>query len=95
MSFPLVTELELDSQVWMAQGELLIRHIEDFEEFTIGVFLSYLQFCISNKISKCGSLRSCGKGRESYSTNTGALFLLQYLHWSSHILVRLQQLVVE
>lgn len=100
MSFSLVTDLELDSRVWMAQGELVIllngtHAVRDFEQFPVGIFLSYLQFCILNKISKCGSLRSCGKGRENYNPNAGALFLLQCLHWSTHILVRSQQLVVE
>lgn len=36
-------------------------------------FSPLVKFCISNKISKCGSLRSCGEGRESRSTNTGTL----------------------
>lgn len=64
--------------------------IHDFEEFLTGVFLSYLQFCISNKISKWGGLRSCGEGREHRSPNTGGSLLLLCLRWSSHILVRLQ-----
>lgn len=98
MSLSLVTELEVDSGVWMAQGELLVLlngSYKTLKSFQLVFFLSYLQSCISNKISKCGSLRSRGQRREHYSPNTGALFLLLCLHWSSHILVRLQQLVVE
>lgn len=95
----LVTELELDSQVWMAQGKLVIllngtHNVRDFKEFPVGIFLSYLRFSILNKISECGSLRPCGKGRENYNSNAGALFLL-CLHWSIHFMVRSQQLVVE
>lgn len=51
-------------------------------------FLSYLQLCISNKTSECGSLRSCGEGKRR--SNTAAPFLLQCLHKSSHFLVRWQ-----
>lgn len=51
-------------------------------------FLSYLQLYISNKTSKCGSLRSCGKGKGR--SNTGAPFLLQCLHKSTQFLVRWQ-----
>lgn len=74
MSFTMVTVLELDSRVWMARGAQLILRVQVFEEPPLGILPSYLKFCISNKISKCGSLRSCGKGRESYGTNTSALF---------------------
>ena len=45
---------ELDSSVWMAQGEALVvlngaYTVWDFEEFPIGVFLRYLKVCILNK----------------------------------------------
>lgn len=58
---------------WHKVNCFVERYTEDFEEFSIGVFRSYLKQCISNKISKSGSLRSCGQRPEPSSPNASEL----------------------